>query len=231
VNLFTGTLQESTTALFTGAATFYGNVTLGDGVGDVITATGYFTQARIGTGTTFGHVGAVGADELGVEGDVEIDGTAWFDGSLRASSTALITGAATFYDDVSISGTITSGTWNGTAIDISDYTNLTAGTNITLTGDDLSVDDAFLLNTGDTATGDFDFDSGTLKIDSGGDKVGIASSTPTDDLSIGTASATSTIMMGNFCMYAEDEAGTGVWIKIDLNSSNVFSTSTSPCNN
>ncbi len=41
-------------------------------------------------------------------------------------------------------------------IDISDDTNLVAGTNLTLSGDTLNVDDAFLLNTGDTGTGDYD---------------------------------------------------------------------------
>jgi hypothetical protein len=43
------------------------------------------------------------------------------------------------------------------SVDISDNTNLVAGTNITLDGDTLNVDDAFLLNNGDTATGLFDF--------------------------------------------------------------------------
>ena len=42
-------------------------------------------------------------------------------------------------------------------IDISADTNLTAGTNITLTDDDLSVDDAFILNTGDVGTGSYTF--------------------------------------------------------------------------
>ena len=89
-------------------------------------------------------------------------------------------------------------------IDISSNTNLAAGTNITLTDDTLSVDDSFILNTGDTATGDYTFDSGTFKIDSTANTVGISSSTPTSELSIvgelyadsGT-SATSTIE-GNF---------------------------------
>ena len=49
-------------------------------------------------------------------------------------------------------GTITTGTWNGSAVDISDYTNLTAGTNISLSGDALNVDDAFLVNDGDDTT-------------------------------------------------------------------------------
>lgn len=48
-----------------------------------------------------------------------------------------------------------------TTVDISDDTNLVAGTNITLTGDTLSVDDAFLSNTGDTGTGAYDFGGAT----------------------------------------------------------------------
>jgi len=51
-------------------------------------------------------------------------------------------------------GIVTVGIWNGSAIDMSDYTNLTAGTNITLSGDTLNVDDAFLVNNAnDTTTG------------------------------------------------------------------------------
>jgi len=40
---------------------------------------------------------------------------------------------------VSATGTVVSGTWNGTDIDISDYTNLSVGNGITLTGDILTV--------------------------------------------------------------------------------------------
>jgi len=60
-------------------------------------------------------------------------------------------------------GNILSGVWNGTAIDIGTYTNLTAGDHITLTDDDLDVDDDFLLNDGDTGTGTYDFSGATLK--------------------------------------------------------------------
>ncbi|XOB42626.1 MAG: hypothetical protein ACKKMP_01045 [Candidatus Nealsonbacteria bacterium] len=48
--------------------------------------------------------------------------------------------------------------------DISSETNLVAGTNITLSGDTLNVNDAFLLNTGDTGTGNYTFD-GIVTID------------------------------------------------------------------
>lgn len=93
----TGAATLSSTLDVTGATTLNGNITLGDAVTDSITSNGYFTQARVGTGSTFGHVGTIGADELGVEGDVEFDGTAWFDGVLHASSTALLGGALTTY--------------------------------------------------------------------------------------------------------------------------------------
>lgn len=95
-----GALFASSTLQTTGALTTYGNVTLGDAVGDVITVNGYLTQARIGTGTTFDHVATIGADELGVEGEVEFDGTAWFDGLLQASSTALFGGSVTNYGNL-----------------------------------------------------------------------------------------------------------------------------------
>jgi len=72
-----------------------GNSTIGSAVSDSVTANAYFTQLRIGTESTFGHIGTVGADELGVEGDTEIDGTLWVDGVLQASSTLLVGSTAT----------------------------------------------------------------------------------------------------------------------------------------
>ncbi len=46
-------------------------------------------------------------------------------------------------------------------IDVSDDVNLTCGTNCTLSGDEISVDDAFVLNAGDTMTGDLLLDNGS----------------------------------------------------------------------
>ena len=85
-----GTLAVTGASTLTGAVTTAGDVTLCDAVADAVTANGYFTQLRIGTGSTFGHIGTVGADELGVEGDIEVDGTAYFDGT--ASTSALKVG-------------------------------------------------------------------------------------------------------------------------------------------
>lgn len=60
------------------------------------------------------------------------------------------------------------------SIDISDDTNLTAGTGITLTGDTVSVTDNYVLNTSDTMSGSLDID-GTLTLGSGG--ISIANAT------------------------------------------------------
>jgi hypothetical protein len=77
------------------------------------------------------------------------------------------TSAGTDVMTVDVSGNIALATWNGVAIDIGTYTNLTAGTNITLTDDDLSVDDAFLINDGDdTTTGDIVVGGGQVDLGS-----------------------------------------------------------------
>ena len=52
----------------------------------------YFEAVRIGTGATFGNIGTVTADELGVEGNVEIDGTLYQDGETVHAADVRITG-------------------------------------------------------------------------------------------------------------------------------------------
>src|SRR3989338_794830 len=81
-----GALSVTGASTLTGAVTTAGAATLGDAVGDSVTANAYFTQLRIGTGSTFGNIGDVGADELGVEGAMEVDGIAYLDGAVYASS-------------------------------------------------------------------------------------------------------------------------------------------------
>ena len=66
--------------------------------------------------------------------------------ALQIGSPAVTMLEVTNAGNIAITNAITSGVWNGTAIDISDFTNLVAGTNITLSGDTLNVDDAFLVN-------------------------------------------------------------------------------------
>ena len=68
--------------------------------------------------------------------------------SLVNNNTEDVTLVTTSHDYLSISGqTITLNT-----VDIGDDTNLTGGTNITLDGDTLNVDDAFLINSGNDST-------------------------------------------------------------------------------
>jgi len=81
--------------------------------------------------------------------------TAFENVAMSGDATLAATGAITVADD---SHNHTGATISG--IDISDDTNLSAGTNITLTGDQLDVDDAFVLNTSDAITGDLDFNDG-----------------------------------------------------------------------
>jgi hypothetical protein len=98
-----------------------------------------------GTGTLNGLDAIDGTTESTLEAALDLGGDA--SGTLAALVVADDSHAHT---TTTISG-----------LDISDDTNLTAGTNITLTGDDLSVDDAFILNTGDIGTGVYDFGGAT----------------------------------------------------------------------
>jgi len=58
-------------------------------------------------------------------------------------------------------------------IDISDNTNLSAGSNITLSGDTLNVDDVFVLTAGDIMTGALVLDDVSLQIQEGTDTLSI----------------------------------------------------------
>ena len=61
----------------------------------------------------------------------------WLKNSLMVSSTSYLDYVSSTAMDA---GTILSGTWNGTAIDFSNYTNATNGTGITFSDDDIHID-------------------------------------------------------------------------------------------
>lgn len=89
-----------------------------------------------------------------IYGDSFTDGTALWDSSSLSGFTTISGTVLTDGTFLVTGGNVTSGTWNATDIDISDYTNLIGGTNITLSDDTLNVDDAFLVNdASDTTTG------------------------------------------------------------------------------
>lgn len=86
-----------------------------------------------------------------IYGDSFTDGTAlWESSNLSGFNSiygTIITGETLTDGIFSVTGgIISSGIWQGTAIDISDYTNLVAGTNITLVDDTLNVDDVFTVS-------------------------------------------------------------------------------------
>lgn len=80
------------------------------------------------------------------------DGTALWDNK-RLTGFDHIAGT-TFTDGILTitGGNITDGEWHGSDVDISDFTNLIGGINITLDGDTLNVDDVFIRNDGDDTT-------------------------------------------------------------------------------
>lgn len=89
-----------------------------------------------------------------IYGDSFTDGTALWNNNSLSGFTSISGITLTDGTFVISGGVVRSGRWNGTPIDISDYTNLVAGTNITLSGDTLSIGDIFLVNdTSDTTTG------------------------------------------------------------------------------
>ncbi len=98
-----------------------------------------------------------GASKVATAGYLLVADGVDFESVVMSGDVTIASGGATVVADESHAHTTT--TISG--IDISADTNLTAGTNITLTGDDLSVDDAFLLNNGDIGTGVYDFGGAT----------------------------------------------------------------------
>jgi len=94
--------------------------------------------------------GGTQAMQLSTNGNVGIGDT---------SPASLLTVGSGDAFQVNSSGQVIAGTWNGTAIDVSSYTNLVAGTGLTLAGDTLNVDDDYVLNTGDTIEGALTLDT------------------------------------------------------------------------
>ena len=145
----------------------------------------YFDKMRIGTGSTFSNIGVVGADELGVEGAMEVDGAAYFNGAVDIGETLAVDTLKDSGDgEITVSGTdllLTQDLWiedstgadsiriydNGTnALYNSDnpaIIQVAATAEITITGSAVTIADAT------TITGDVHVDGNDLWVtDSGG---------------------------------------------------------------
>lgn len=182
-------------------------------------------------------------------------------GGLFATSTLQVTGATTLYNDLTVDtntlfvGSSANRVGIGTTTPFASLSiNNIAGDNAFVIGSStatwLKVDASGLLTVAKAATfsnnmtvsGAIGFDSasstaaGTALIRTGTltatTNIGAASSTPTFQLGIGTGQATSTISMGKFCMFAEQENGVGVYLRLGSKQPNnqPFATSTIPCN-
>ena len=105
--------------------------------------------------------GGISSSNATFTGEIDVDGKSNLDavdidGAVDMASTLVIASHITSSGNISSSGTILASGFkkNGSDVfvDISSNTNLVAGTNISLTGDTLSVDDAFLKNNADDTT-------------------------------------------------------------------------------
>ncbi|MFA4833829.1 MAG: hypothetical protein WC619_03205 [Patescibacteria group bacterium] len=122
-----------------------------------------------------------------------------------------------------------------------------SGGDLTLdpTGNDILVPDALSIGTSTASTyaldvyGDVNVgaeaQTNTFRIDTTNGRVGVGTSTPSFQLSVGADAATSTIGVGRFCMYAEDQTGNVMYITLNMDAANasagIFATSTIDCRN
>src|SRR3989338_7270537 len=119
-----GTLTVNDISTLTGAVTLGTDLTVTSGT-------------RVGADASGGHISALADDSLFVEGESEFDGISWFDGSLRASTTLMATGAATLYSTLDVTGKTTLANTSSTMLTVSGNvylatTTLTGGGSLTL---------------------------------------------------------------------------------------------------
>jgi hypothetical protein len=144
--------------------------------GKWISAGGAETDPVVGAVNGIVKGSGAGVISAATEADIEAVSGALFGASKVVTAGYLWVADGTDFESVPMSGDVSISTGGATAvgddthnhtsttisgIDISADTNLTAGDHITLTDDDLDVDDDFLLNNGDVGTGTYDFGGAT----------------------------------------------------------------------
>jgi hypothetical protein len=190
-------ISTGVSGLGTGVATFLGTPSSANLSAALTDETGSGSVVFSASPTLTGTVSAANAL---FSGTITTTGLATFSSGINVNSETItdFTGtglvntagvlAASLGTDITsseiVDGTIVNADISSSAAISVSKTALTAGTNITLSGDTLNVDDAFLLNTGDTASGDYNFDFNTFVIDSANNRVGIGTSAPGDKLEV-----------------------------------------------
>ena len=140
INVFEGTTPSSSISTrLTTAESELGNTLISGSAQIATDISGSWTSARLTGGTISGSAQLPSGT---------ISGSSQLPSGIISGSTQLPSGTVSGSSQLA---TDISGSWQG-SIDISSDTNLVGGTNITLTGDTLNVDDAFLVNSGDDTT-------------------------------------------------------------------------------
>lgn len=202
--------------------------------------------------STTGTLGVTGLSSLGQATStmMTVSGVTYLDGGLAMNGTAFtvanttgntsitgtlgVTGVTTLINASSTLLTVSGMTYldGGITVNTDKFTVIAGSGNTTVAGT-LGAGATTITNL--TASGNLAFatasSTGQVKVAS----LGIASTTPAAgfQLSIGTgASASSTISMGKFCMYAVQEDGVAVYLRLGSNqpANQPFATSTIPCN-
>lgn len=176
--------------------------------------------ARIGGGSTGTHITAGADDSFFVEGQSEFDGIAWFDGSFRASSTAMITGAITASSTLTVSGaglfqttlTVTGATTLSNTLAVTGATTLSSTLAVTTSVDSpiyksssgaISFDDDNVTGSGNIQmanavfTGSLTVDTDTLYVNNSSNRVGIGTTTPYATFSIDTNAGDNSFVIGS----------------------------------
>ncbi|MFH0856419.1 MAG: hypothetical protein V1860_00795, partial [bacterium] len=222
---FDGSLRASSTLMVTGAANLYNDLTVNSGV-------------QIGASPSAGHITALADNSLIAAGQSEFDGTSWFDGSLRASSTLMVTGAVRLYNTLLVDGSFAASSTAQITGAVNLYSTLNVAGNTTMSNASstmLTVANNLWSN-GATNIGDADtdilnirsgvwnltstatttvamtkginFDSDTFVIDPNSGRVGIGTSSPFAVLSVNVPTGINSFAIGS---------STGTFFLVDAN--------------
>ena len=245
-----GNVNASGTLKAVGATTLDGAVTLGNAVNDNITVTGRLGTLTISNGidstSTLSRT-ALNVNQVLNTYDsgyfsVDSSGNVNASGTLKAVGATTLDGAVTLgnavNDDITVTGrlgtlTVSNGidstsTLSRTAFNLNKVLN-------TYDSGYFSVDSSGNVSATGTLTvfGTVTIDTDSLVVNATTNKVGVVSSTPYGQLSVGAGglSTSSTISVGKFCMYAVQENGIGVYVVLAANQPNnqPFATSTVSC--